>query len=134
MRPYLDNSLIIVTSDHGELLGDGGLGHGYFLKDGLLRVPLWIRWPSGVKPPKQAGHYVSLTQIPSIINNVINGDEVRVGSDLALSESFGAPPYMDYSKATHEQLRKIFSHRVRVYTRGCIFTYNVSMEIIEEGN
>ncbi|ADY01277.1 sulfatase [Vulcanisaeta moutnovskia 768-28] len=134
LRPYLDNSLIIVTSDHGELLGDGGLGHGYFLKDGLLRVPLWIRWPSGVKPPKQAGHYVSLTQIPSIINNVINGDEVRVGSNLALSESFGAPPYMDYSKATHEQLRKIFSHRVRVYTRGCIFTYNVSMEIIEEGN
>jgi arylsulfatase A-like enzyme len=45
-KPYLDDSLVIVTSDHGELLGDGGLGHGYFLRDGLLRVPLWVKWPS----------------------------------------------------------------------------------------
>jgi membrane-anchored protein YejM (alkaline phosphatase superfamily) len=43
LKPCLDDALVIITSDHGELLGDGGLGHGYFLKDGLLKVPLWIK-------------------------------------------------------------------------------------------
>jgi hypothetical protein len=60
LKPYLDNALIIITSDHGELLGDGGLGHGYFLKDGLLKVPLWIKWPSWIKAPRQTGPFISL--------------------------------------------------------------------------
>ncbi len=50
---YLDNTLFIVTSDHGELLGDGGLGHGYFLRNGLLRVPFWVRWPGWFRVPRQ---------------------------------------------------------------------------------
>jgi len=80
LKPYLGDSLVIVTSDHGELLGDGGLGHGYFLRDGLLRVPLWVKWPSWVKPPRQVGPFVSLTQVPSIIRAVIDNEEPRVGS------------------------------------------------------
>ena len=37
------NSLIVLTSDHGEELGDhGGSGHGYNLFDENLRVPLFI--------------------------------------------------------------------------------------------
>jgi arylsulfatase A-like enzyme len=43
---FWDNSLVIVTSDHGENLGDHGLlGHQYCLYDSLLHVPLLIRFP-----------------------------------------------------------------------------------------
>lgn len=50
-RHLLNNSIVIVTSDHGQLLGeDGRLGHGVFLDDELLRVPLLLRLPSEVPP------------------------------------------------------------------------------------
>ena len=136
LKPYLDDSLVIVTSDHGELLGDGGLGHGYFLRDGLLRVPLWVKWPSWVKPPKQVGPFVSLTQIPSIIRAVIDNEEPRVGSSAAVSESFGIAPYhlVDVSKLNYEKALKLLTHRIRVYTRHGTATYNVNLEEFEEIN
>ena len=45
-----DNTIVIFTSDHGEMLGD----HGLILKgcrfyEGLTRVPLLIRWPGHVR-------------------------------------------------------------------------------------
>jgi choline-sulfatase len=42
----LDSTLVIVTSDHGEALGDHGEDtHGYFVYESTLRVPLVIRGP-----------------------------------------------------------------------------------------
>lgn len=41
-----DNSMLIVTSDHGENIGDHGLmDHQYSLHETLLKVPLIIRFP-----------------------------------------------------------------------------------------
>jgi arylsulfatase A-like enzyme/Flp pilus assembly protein TadD len=46
----LDRTLVIVTSDHGEALGDHGEDvHGYFVYESTLRVPLVLRGP-GVVP------------------------------------------------------------------------------------
>jgi choline-sulfatase len=43
----LDETLFIVTNDHGEELRDHGkLGHGHSLFDELVRAPLVIRYPS----------------------------------------------------------------------------------------
>lgn len=52
-----ENTLIIFTSDHGEMLGDHGLlqkGCRFF--DGLVRVPLVISWPARFRhrPPTDA--------------------------------------------------------------------------------
>jgi arylsulfatase A-like enzyme len=45
----LKNTLVIVTSDHGESLGDHGLSyHGAALYWELLRVPLILSWPGHV--------------------------------------------------------------------------------------
>ena len=49
----LDNTLLIVTSDHGENIGDHGLmDHQYCLYDTLLHVPLLIRAPAGTYAPQ----------------------------------------------------------------------------------
>jgi len=43
-------ALIIVTSDHGESLGEHGeKTHGYFIYQSTLWVPLIVHWPVGVK-------------------------------------------------------------------------------------
>jgi arylsulfatase A-like enzyme/Flp pilus assembly protein TadD len=42
----LDSTLVIVTSDHGESLGEHGEEtHGYFVYESTLRVPLVVRGP-----------------------------------------------------------------------------------------
>ena len=47
-----DNTLIVVTSDHGELFGEQGhWGHGEFLTQQELSVPMFIKQPGGSTQP-----------------------------------------------------------------------------------
>ena len=47
-RGVLDDSVFVLTSDHGEGLGQHGEGfHGYFIYDSTVHVPLILRLPSG---------------------------------------------------------------------------------------
>ena len=42
------NALLVITSDHGESLGEHGEDtHGYFIYQSTLRVPLILHWPAG---------------------------------------------------------------------------------------
>lgn len=45
-----DNTIIIISADHGEELNDhhGYYGHGASMYDGVLRVPLIVRFPGAV--------------------------------------------------------------------------------------
>ncbi|WP_054853734.1 hypothetical protein [Vulcanisaeta distributa] len=107
------------------------------MKDGLLRVPLWIRWPNWFKAPKQTKPLISLTEVPSIIRMVINNnDSHEVGSSIAITESFGLTPFhkIDIKSLSHHELMKHFSHKIRVYTGKCVFTYNKSMDLVEESS
>ncbi len=44
----LDNTLIIMTSDHGEMLGDNGAWGKSLPNDTSVRIPLILRWPKRV--------------------------------------------------------------------------------------
>jgi len=48
-RGMLDNTWIIYTSDHGEMLCDHYLSHKIVFYEGALSVPLIIRSPGGIK-------------------------------------------------------------------------------------
>lgn len=49
------NTVVIITSDHGEEFGEhGGIGHGQTLHDEVIHVPLIIRWP-GHEPRVETG-------------------------------------------------------------------------------
>ena len=59
-----DNTLVIFTSDHGEMLGD----HGLLLKgcrfyEGLVHVPLIVRWPGRVTAGAATDALVELTDL-----------------------------------------------------------------------
>ena len=60
----IDNTLLIITSDHGENLGDHGMvGHAFGLFNTLLEVPLIIRYPKNFKPGLVINKYVQTTDI-----------------------------------------------------------------------
>lgn len=45
----LDNTILVITSDHGEQLNEhGNIGHGWSLYDCEIKVPLIIRYPAKV--------------------------------------------------------------------------------------
>ena len=46
-----ENTAIVFTSDHGEMLGDHGLLYkGCRFYEGLVRVPLIFSWPGASNP------------------------------------------------------------------------------------
>ncbi len=50
-RGTLDKTMIIVTSDHGdEFWEHGTVGHGHSVHEGLVHVPLMIRYPAYFQP------------------------------------------------------------------------------------
>jgi arylsulfatase A-like enzyme len=65
----LQDTAVIITSDHGENLGDHGLmSHAYCLYDTLLRVPLIVRYPSSFPPGQRIADPVqTLDLFPTIL-------------------------------------------------------------------
>lgn len=64
----LEDTLLIVTSDHGENFGEANLfGHAVSLDDRLLRVPLVFRGPDA----PHGGSVTSLASLPALIADAI---------------------------------------------------------------
>ncbi len=69
----LDNTLVIITSDHGEQFGEHGLfSHGNSLYAQTLRVPLIVVFPGHVPAHKTVPQIVSLRDVPSTILDLLN--------------------------------------------------------------
>lgn len=60
----LEDTLVIFSSDHGEMLGDHGLiQKGCRFYEGLVRVPLIFRWPSQFQRGLQSNALVELVDV-----------------------------------------------------------------------
>ena len=67
-RGKLDNTVVIVTSDHGEHMGEHGyMRHGNTLYPEVLRVPLMILFPDRIKSRVTIADPVSLRDIPATL-------------------------------------------------------------------
>jgi len=59
-----DKTVVVFTSDHGDLMGDHGLiNKGPFHYEGLLRVPFIWRWPGRIPPATVRDSLVGLIDI-----------------------------------------------------------------------
>lgn len=104
-RGLLDRTLVVAAGDHGEGLGDKvEMGHGVFLYEETLRVPLILRDPAVFRAPRTIESAVRLVDLaPTILDTIGLGGEAagmqgqslipwlrgRPGRDLdALVETF----------------------------------------------
>jgi arylsulfatase A-like enzyme len=85
----LDDTWVILTSDHGEAFGEHGLvGHQFALYDVVLRVPLIVREPRGVRPGRSDRRVQLVDLFPTILDAA--GSAAPVGVP-AQGESLLAP-------------------------------------------
>jgi arylsulfatase A-like enzyme len=74
-RGALENTVVIITSDHGEALGEhGGIGH-FGLQWRTLHVPLVVLDPHGGPAGRRVEVPVSLRDLPATIADLVNLDD-----------------------------------------------------------
>jgi arylsulfatase len=65
----LDNTLVIFTSDHGEMLRDHGLFQKMVPYESATHIPFIIRWPEYFKPGSREKSFVDLMDImPTVLD------------------------------------------------------------------
>lgn len=52
-RGWMENTLILFTSDHGDMLGDHHLWRKTYAYEGSARIPMILRWPEGLVAAKR---------------------------------------------------------------------------------
>jgi arylsulfatase A-like enzyme len=63
-RGLLDGTVVIVTSDHGEMIGEHGLmDHKLDVREPVLRIPLVLRYPAAVAPGQRIDAPVMLQDV-----------------------------------------------------------------------
>jgi arylsulfatase A-like enzyme len=71
----IDNSIVIITSDHGDMLGEHGLlFHEFALYEPLIRVPFLLRFPDLYRKGKQ---YDGLVQTLDILPTLLDYLEIE---------------------------------------------------------
>jgi arylsulfatase A-like enzyme len=74
-RGLAENTLVVVTSDHGELFGEHGLfEHTNSLYREVIQVPLIFWWPGHVPAGERVAEPVSNVALPATLLDLIAGD------------------------------------------------------------
>jgi choline-sulfatase len=71
-RKLLEDTVLVVTNDHGEELGEHGkYGHGHSLYEELIRAPLIVRYPPIFPPGKQITEVVEQVDLlPTLLETL----------------------------------------------------------------
>ncbi len=122
-RGVLDRTLVIVTSDHGELFQEHGLnGHAHNLYRNVLHVPLLMRFPGVVPAGRRVSRQVSLRDLAATLTDLgglrgesFPGTSLRqawLDDGVAVSEVFGyvrrAPNVSNTYPTSHSALVAAF--------------------------
>jgi len=116
-----EETMVVVTSDHGEQFGERGLAyHQFSLSEVLLNVPLFVKWP-GQTESDVSGELVSLTDLAPTMVELATGS-VPEGMDGRSLRS-GDPPeavFAEYGRPYEPLQEKLDPYRetFRQYDRG----------------
>lgn len=115
----LENTLIIVTSDHGEeFFEHGGRGHRATLYDEVLHVPLMVRDPRSTTPREVEAQVGLIDVMPTALGFAgLASPATSTGIDLGPSVA-GAPlesrPMLSSLMQHHHQLGYLFVESLRM--------------------
>ncbi len=90
-RGEFDNTLLVLTSDHGEGLGEHGywFDHGTYLYDAELSVPLVVRFPSAANAGRKIASQVRLIDIAPTVLEALGLENHEKMSGISLLGTLG---------------------------------------------
>jgi len=117
-----DDTLIVVTSDHGEEFDDhGSWGHGHSVYQELLHVPLMFRLPNRLPPGAKVDNAVSTLDVSATVTELLGvpgmaHNEGHTLVDLMLGE---APPWPTVAFSDFQDDRRVITtSRWKLILRG----------------
>ena len=94
-RGALERTILVVTSDHGEFLGERGLGgHGHSLYTLLTHVPLVMRYPGRLPAGARVSRPVPLRDLAVTLTRLAGLSDSIPGTDFS-TESWRSAPVPD---------------------------------------
>ncbi len=109
-RGLAEDTLIVITSDHGEEFAEhASWGHGHSLYNELLHVPLLFHYPRGIKPARIADTVSTLHVAPTVLSMAgvrpfaaaegVTLEQRLAGGGLAADHQVGFSDFLEYQKA-----------------------------------
>jgi len=107
-RGLLENTLILMTADHGDMQGDHHLWRKTYAYEGSAHIPMIVRWPEGMVAAKRGMHLSQPVELRDIAPTFLEvaglpvPDSVEGASLLQLirGETAGWREYIDMEHAT----------------------------------
>ena len=119
----MENTWIVYTSDHGEMLGDHLFNQKSVFYEGALNVPLIVRPPGGTKPWSAHGltdHY----DICSTLLEAASADQLEIDHGFSLLSKIKAGP--DATDAQHG--KDVVFSEVNLYSMARTERYKLSID------
>jgi arylsulfatase A-like enzyme len=146
-RGRYEEALIIVTSDHGELLGEHDqVGHGgRMMYEGLLHVPMVVKLPGESRPRGEIDTQVQLVDVvPTVLTAVgvpipagVQGQPLQQVTHTTLAEEHINPEFVAvYGDVYNRALRVIYdgSYKLISTSRGEKLLFDLSRDPRETRN
>jgi arylsulfatase A-like enzyme len=102
-RGGLENTIIVVTSDHGEEFGErhpASIGHNRSLYRHALQVPLVLVYPPRIAPGVRSRAPVSIRDIPATVADLARPDVAHPFPGTELARLVAEPAVADTSEPT----------------------------------
>jgi len=146
-RGSYENTLIVVTADHGELLGEHQIvGHGgRMMYEGLLHIPMVVKMPGKDRPRGDRTDRVQLVDVlPTVLTTIgapfpdgVQGEPVQHVTHETVAEEHINPEFV-------AQFGDVYNRALRVYydgpfklistSRGDRFLFNLTSDPNEDQN
>ncbi len=77
-----DNTIVVITSDHGEMMGSHGLMSKNVWYEEAINVPFIIKWPKKIAAGQKKDYLISVTDImPTLLNMLGATDGIPLNLD-----------------------------------------------------
>ena len=91
----LENTVVILTSDHGDMQGERGLWYKMSFYEGSARVPLVVSAPGRFDPSRVTSPVSTMDLLPTLVG-------IAGGNDQAVAEDLDAESLMPLLRGDHD--------------------------------